>query len=223
MTEDIKTPTQTSGPIEKEAPKEDTANIKQEPGKTFTQAELDVIVKDRLDRQNKKYADYKDLQVAAEKLKNLEATKLTDEERAKAKLADLEKAIKEKDAILLARELKDKKRSALETANLGLTEGWTLSDILDLMPGDEESIHQEIEKWKKRFPAKKSLGTGTQTGGQDLKNLTLDEQIAGLSAAMRDPKLSRREKQELAKKSASLQTKRLLEANKPIEVKLNYG
>jgi hypothetical protein len=187
---------------------------KKEPEKTFTQAELDAIIQDRLARLDKKYADYKDLKAASEKLKILEATKLTEEEKAKAKLADLQKAIAEKDAILQARELKDKKRSVLEAANLGLTEGWTLSDILDLMPGDEESIPLELEKWKKRFPAKKSLGTGTQTGEQSLKDLTLVEQIAGLSTKMKDPKLSKAERRDIADKLASLQTKKMLEDSK---------
>lgn len=182
--------------------------------KTFTQAELDAIVQDRLDREKKKYADYKDLKAASEKLKAFEAEKLTDQEKAKQKLVDLEKAISEKENLLKARDLKDKKRSALEAANLGLTEGWTLSDILDLMPGDEESISQEIEKWKKRFPSKKSLGTGTQNGNQSNGALSLDDQIAGLTQQLKDPKLTKREKQQLAQRSAQLQTKRMLERAK---------
>lgn len=200
---------QTSGQIEKDDSRtaDNNNNNKQVTAtinKTFTQAELDAIVQDRLDREKKKYADYKDLKAASEKLKTLEAEKLTDQEKATKRLADLQKSIEEKEAALTARDLRDKKRLALESANLGLTEGWTLSDILDLMPGDEDSIPQELEKWKKRFPAKRSLGTGTQTGGQSLKDPTLAEQISTINLALKDPKTSSREKRDLAKQLISL-------------------
>jgi hypothetical protein len=196
---------QTSGPKAEDLV--DTA--KQEQAKTFTQAELDAIIKERLDRQDKKYADYKDLKASAEKLKMLEADKLSAEERAEKKLAGLQKAIEEKEAALAARDLRDKKRMALEGANLDLPEGWTLSEVLDLMPGDEDAIPDQIKVWQKRFPVKKSLGTGTQTSSQGITNLTLDEQIADLTIRMQDSKLSSKEKQALAKQSISLSNRKM--------------
>jgi hypothetical protein len=199
---DGKTIAQTPGKTVEE--NKDTAIEPTQESKTFTQAELDAIVQDRLDREKKKYADYKDLKTAAEKLKKLEAEKLSDTEKAAKRLSEIEKVLSEKEAALSARDLRDKKRSALEGANLGLTEGWVLSDILDLMPGDEDSIPQEIEKWKKRFPAKKSLGTGTQTGGQSLKDPTLAEQISTINLALKDPKVSSKERRDLAKQLISL-------------------
>lgn len=199
--------TQTPGQKVEDLVNADT--VKQEQVKTFTQAELDAIVQDRLDREKKKYSDYKELKASAERLKTLESEKLTEQEKATKKLADLEKKITEKEEALNARDLRDKKRTALEAANLGLTDAWTFSDILDLMPGDEESIPQEIEKWKKRFPAKKGLGTGTQMGQESVGAATIQEQIQTINSKMLDPKLTRREKDVLAKQVINLSNRKM--------------
>lgn len=59
------------------------------PPKTFTQDELDGILKDRLDRERKKYADYED---KAAKLAELEKA---EEERRLASLGEVERAQEE--------------------------------------------------------------------------------------------------------------------------------
>lgn len=59
------------------------------PPKTFTQEELDSILKDRLDRERKKYADYDD---KAAKLAELEKA---EEERRLASLGEVERAQEE--------------------------------------------------------------------------------------------------------------------------------
>jgi hypothetical protein len=56
-------------------------------GQSFTQADVDRIVADRLTRAEKKYADYGDLKAKAEKLATLEAASQTDLERAVGKAA----------------------------------------------------------------------------------------------------------------------------------------
>lgn len=59
------------------------------PAKTFTQEELDSILKDRLDRERKKYADYDD------KAAKLTALEQAEEERRLASLGEVERAKEE--------------------------------------------------------------------------------------------------------------------------------
>lgn len=53
--------------------------------KTFTQAELDRIVADRLNREKGKYADYEDVKAKASKLDELEAANKSEAEKANAR------------------------------------------------------------------------------------------------------------------------------------------
>jgi len=55
-----------------------------DPAKTFTQAELDKIVSDRLKREKDKYADYDAVKAKAKQLDDLEAANKTELERAQA-------------------------------------------------------------------------------------------------------------------------------------------
>lgn len=70
--------------------------------KTFTQAELDAIVSDRLKRAGEKYKDYDDLKAKAAKLDEMEAAGKTELEKATKKAADLQAELdslkKEKEA-----------------------------------------------------------------------------------------------------------------------------
>jgi hypothetical protein len=134
--------------------------------KTFSQEELDAILKDRLDRERKKYADYADLKTKAAEFEKLQAEKLSETEKAAKKLIDLEKRIAEKEAQIAARDLRDKKRSALEAAKLGLPDGTAISDILDMFPGAEDDIPAQIEKFQKLFPARQGLGSSTTLGSK---------------------------------------------------------
>lgn len=59
--------------------------------KTFTQAQLDAIVKDRVAREKAKTSDYDELKKAAEKLAELEAADASEAERLQAQVAQLEK------------------------------------------------------------------------------------------------------------------------------------
>lgn len=60
------------------------------PEKTFTQADLDRIVKERLDREKGKYADYATLKQAADKLKEIEDAQKTETEKLQERLQQLE-------------------------------------------------------------------------------------------------------------------------------------
>lgn len=65
--------------------------------RTFTQAELEAILKQRLDERKNKYADYDDLKAKAQKLAEIEEANKSELEKAKD-AAD--KAKKERDAAL---------------------------------------------------------------------------------------------------------------------------
>jgi hypothetical protein len=72
--------------------------------KTFTQAELDAIVKDRLKRASEKYSDYDALKEKATKFDELEAANKTELEKANEKLKSV---TAELDALKKAQELSD--------------------------------------------------------------------------------------------------------------------
>jgi regulator of protease activity HflC (stomatin/prohibitin superfamily) len=54
-------------------------------GKTFTQAELDRIVAERLGRERQKYEGYEDLKAKAQRLEELEAQNQSEAQKAQAK------------------------------------------------------------------------------------------------------------------------------------------
>lgn len=60
-------------------------------GRTFTQADLDRIVQDRLLRERQKFADYEDLKSKAAKFDELESAQKSELEKANERLAALER------------------------------------------------------------------------------------------------------------------------------------
>ena len=72
--------------------------------KTFTQAELDVIVGDRLKREKAKYADYDDLKAKAEKFDQMEEDSKTELQKAIERGNALQTEL---DAIKSANEIRD--------------------------------------------------------------------------------------------------------------------
>ena len=68
----------------------ETVNQVQEPEKTFTQAEVDRIIADRLKRVNDKYADYDALKQKADKLDEIDEKSKSDLQKATEKAAALE-------------------------------------------------------------------------------------------------------------------------------------
>jgi len=59
-----------------------------EPPKTFTQEDLDRIIKERLAREQTRYADYDDLKKAASELKKLKDAELSESEKLRSELAE---------------------------------------------------------------------------------------------------------------------------------------
>lgn len=78
MSEEVK---QSTEQVEGDAPKPDPA---------FTQADIDRIVKERIERVKTKYADYDDLKSKSAKLDELERAKTDEQERLAADLTALE-------------------------------------------------------------------------------------------------------------------------------------
>lgn len=58
--------------------------------KTFTQADLDKIVKDRLERERQKFADYTDLKSKAQQLDELKEANKTDQEKLEGRATKAE-------------------------------------------------------------------------------------------------------------------------------------
>ena len=61
-----------------------------EAGKTFTQADLDRVVGERLAREREKHADYDDLKTKAGRLAEIEAAQQTETEKLTGKVTELE-------------------------------------------------------------------------------------------------------------------------------------
>lgn len=72
--------------------------------KTFTEAELNSIIKDRLDRERKKYADYDSLKSKASKADEYENATKTETQRLADKLESLQKALEEKERAIAERD-----------------------------------------------------------------------------------------------------------------------
>lgn len=81
--------------------------------KTFTQAELDAIIADRLNREKAKYADYEQLKEKAGKY-DAEADKRSDIEKLTEKAAQLEKQLNAMNREKEVRSIRDKVAAELK-------------------------------------------------------------------------------------------------------------
>lgn len=86
----------------------DPAQPEQPAEKTFTQADVDRIIGERIARAKESYADYDDLKAAASRLKEIEDAGKSEQQKLNDQLADLQKQLAQR----------DKDVSELETAKL---------------------------------------------------------------------------------------------------------
>lgn len=102
--------------------------------KTFTQAELDVIISDRLRREREKYADYEDLKTKAAKFDAAEEASKTELQKATEKANELQTRL---DSMLKADNIRQiREKVAKET-----------SVPAELLSGeDEESCKAQAKK-----------------------------------------------------------------------------
>ena len=186
------------------------------------QAYIDEVTKNRIaevkdkTRQEvkSKYKDYEDLKTKASEYDKLQREKLSEEEKAKARLEDLQKQITEREEELKARNLRDLKRSKIEQAiadgKMELPKGKTIESLLKRMLGTtEEEIDSDIEDLAGFFPKtepSKAIGGGSQQPAA--KTPTLDEQIAELDRKLTDPKLSLQDRSRLVDQQMALMLKR---------------
>jgi hypothetical protein len=205
-------------PTAKEPVIEPTAAQPKEPDtafKTFASKKehddyINVITKERLEREKKKYADYDTLKERSEKLKEFENKDLTDvqklqkeHEKATLQVSDLTKE-------LTGIRLENAKLKALVKAGVQPEQ---LDGLLKRVAGTtEEEIFSDVEElktlgWigKQPTPESKPTGLGTQTKtGEPTKKSTLKDRMAEINIKMSDPKTSRRELDALSKESISI-------------------
>lgn len=156
------------------------------PEKSFTQAELDQIVKDRLERERRKYADYNDLKASREELQKIKDGERTELEKLQA---ERDKALSELDS--LKSTLAQKERDALALKLLA-DAGLPAALAPRILGESEDEMQSDIETLKELFPAKKTVGAPSPIdGGGDLspedKGKALAEQRRTKKASGFDP------------------------------------
>lgn len=133
----------------------------QQPGKTFTQEELDRIIAERLNREREKYKDYNDLKKAAEELKKIKESQMSETERLQARVAELERHLADKDRETAEARLETLKLKVLD--ELGLPKAWAER----LFGTNEEEIKADAKNLAKLLGEAgkgKGVGSGSNPG-----------------------------------------------------------
>ncbi len=142
-------------------PGNDQGNPPGNPGKTFTQAELDQIISDRLGRERQKYGDYDELKRAANELKTLKAAQMTEAEKLQAQLKELADANSS-----LTREVR-----AARAMGAAQKAGALYPDaVARLLPDaafeeDGKGLEAALGEIKKSYPGLFKAGAGSADGG----------------------------------------------------------
>jgi len=132
-----------------------------ETGKTFTQAELDRILGERLAREREKYQDYDQLKAASEELKKLKEAQMSEIEKAKTAAAEVEAKLKAKEAEVEALRVEQLRARLVTEAGLPVA-------LASRVRGTtEDEIKADIEELKKLVKPAGSgpLGSGTSPAG----------------------------------------------------------
>lgn len=141
-----------------------------EQGKTFTQADVDRIVGQRLARDREQYADYDQLKEAAAELAKIREGEKTELQRIQEEL----------DAERKARESAESASAAMKRTQYGMDKGLP-RDLAELLTaGDEESLDAQIEKLLPHV-APKTPEPRTTNGG-------LRSGVTGSGGGSADPK-----------------------------------
>jgi len=131
--------------------------------RTFTQADIDRIVKERLTREQARFADYDGLKKAAEELSKLKEADLSEQEKLTKRIAELEQAQADWDAQAKAREMEVNERLlraevrvlAAALNFIDPEEAWKLADLTDATFGEDgkiEGVKKPLEKLAKDKP-----------------------------------------------------------------------
>ncbi len=156
-----------------------------EPTKTLTQAEVDAIVKDRLQRERAKYADYNDLKAAAGKYAEIEESKKSELEKAQAKIKEWQTKYEQTQTAIM----QTTKRAAVtvESMRLGLDPKLTgklvdygLLEVDD--KGEVSNAKDVLEAMLKEYPQLTATAKPPQPGMLDAS--------AGGSGKTQTPKMN---------------------------------
>lgn len=165
--------------------------------KTFTQAEIDRIVENRLARERAKYSDYDDIKSKADKYEELEAAQKTELEKAQERAKAAEKAKTEaeqraKQALTRAAVLAeaagkvvdpDAAWRLIDSAAIEYDEDGTPSNVGDLVTTlleerpylAPDTAGSGAGKTGARSAEQGSRGSGDTIGREDLANMTPEE------------------------------------------------
>ena len=136
MPENIETPTQGAPAA--------SAETEKQPERTFTQAEMDAIIGDRLKRERGKYADYDELKAKAEKFDAAE----------EAGKSELQKAVERADALAKELEAVKAKQARLDLIAAVAKDTGVDADLLGAMNGTtEDEVKANAELLKAKFAA----------------------------------------------------------------------
>lgn len=164
---------------EENPPKDDGGQEKQTEPKTFTQADIDRIVNDRLARESRKFSDYEDLKAKASRLEDLESASATDLEKAV-------KTAKEETMAEIAAQYGE--RLARETLKAQLKAGGIKPEDIDVLIEDynlgkyvekDGSVDQEgLERIAARHTAVQKPDLGQGGRGGEAKSKSLNEALS---------------------------------------------
>ena len=130
-----------------------TQDAAAEPEKTFTQAEMDAIIGDRLKRERAKYADYEELKGKAAKY----------DEAEEASKSELQKAVEERDALRERLEKLEKEQErAAQVAKVAAEQGVDAA-LLARMSGDVEENAQFLKQQQEAKPKYGAVHDGGET------------------------------------------------------------
>jgi len=146
-----------------------------EPPKTFTQAELERIIGERLGKERAKYADYEDLKTKAARLEEIEAANRSEQEKAvdKARREAEEAARKEERGKAAARIVKAEIRAAAGGRLADPEDAVRLLDLSEFTVNDDGDVDGKAIKAAidKLVESKPYLATSTGNG-DGFKRLT---------------------------------------------------
>lgn len=139
--------------------------------KTFSQADLDRIVAERLSREQKKYADYEELKKSATELKKLQDAQLSETEKRDKRIKDLEAAQADWENKGRAREMEITERLIraevrVLASGMGFTnpdDAYALAALGDVKIDDEgnvQGVQKALEKLAKDKPYLVGKGSG---------------------------------------------------------------
>ncbi len=144
---------------DKPNPEDGGKNDQNPPEKTFTQAELEAILAERLKREKEKYKDYADLKKAAEEYQKLKEAQMSEAEKLQTKLSEYERQLLEKEREAAEARLESLKLRVLD--EMGLPKAWASR----IFGTTEEEIKTDAEELKKLLGTPgKTVGGATNPG-----------------------------------------------------------